>query len=498
MSDMEIEADVVIIGGGTGGAYAERRGRGDVWWTLGTRSMPMTESELVWKQGGVMLREVIEPAVYASSVGLEVEAHLRGDPRAELISPERAWSERYERVGVGYRWGPKWATCWFRVRGEVPAGMAGRTVGLRFSTATEGLVWRRVGDGWEPAQGLDVHRDFARLHAKACGGEGGGGGLNQLWLHHDRPHMWDAWDLDEAALEMGVVADGPAESVRAEQVSPWRASVRVERRLGRASRIVQTYVLDAGSPRLLVRTWVDWRERHTWLRAVFPTAIRAPRAAYEIQFGHVERSTGVTTPVERAMFEVCAHGWMDLSQAGMGLAILNDCKYGHSCRGGVMALSLLRSPTHPDPEADQGEHEFTYAMMPHGGDWRAAGVDREGEALNMPLRVLGVGAGGTLADRGVWAPVEVRAEGGAGVMISAFKASEDGRGIVLRFWESHGRAGRVRVEWKIPVRVVERVDLLERPLAVASLSHEGATTTLAIGAFEIVTLRVERAEALTP
>ncbi len=324
----------------------------------------------------------------------------------------------------------------------------------------------------------------------ARGGGARGEGLNQIWLHHDRPHMWDAWDIDESALEMGVPVESPAASIRAEQASRWRASVRVERALGRASRIVQTYVLEAGSPRLDVRTWVDWRERHTWLRALFPTAIGSPRASYEIQFGHVERSTGYGTPNERAMFEVCAHRWMDLSQAGSGLAILNDGKYGHSCRGGVLALSLLRSPTHPDPEADQGEHEFTYAMMPHRGDWRAAGVDREAEALNMPLGVLGAGVSGREGE--VWSLLEARGEGGAGVMVSALKPSEDGRGIVLRVWESHGRGGRIVVDWKAPVRGVERVDVLERPLAAGRCSHEGGRTTVEVGAFEIVTLRCER------
>ena len=68
----------------------------------------------------------------------------------------------------------------------------------------------------------------------------------------------------------------------------------------------------------------------------------------------------------------------------MGVALLNDCKYGCDIHDGVMRLSLLRAPTHPNPNADRGAHTFTYALLPHEGDYRTGGVVREGYALNCP------------------------------------------------------------------------------------------------------------------
>ena len=62
---------------------------------------------------------------------------------------------------------------------------------------------------------------------------------------------------------------------------------------------------------------------------------------------------------------------MDLSEGDYGVSLLNDCKYGHDIRDNVMRLSLLRSPTSPDPEADQGEHGFAYSLLPHAGGWDA-------------------------------------------------------------------------------------------------------------------------------
>src|SRR5207237_3162126 len=90
----------------------------------------------------------------------------------------------------------------------------------------------------------------------------------------------------------------------------------------------------------------------------------------------------------RAMFEVCAQRWAHLGDGDYGVALLNDSKHGHDIHGSVMRLSLLRGPTHPDPMADQGMHAFIYALMPHPGDFRQAGVIQAAEDLNSPLRVV--------------------------------------------------------------------------------------------------------------
>ena len=94
------------------------------------------------------------------------------------------------------------------------------------------------------------------------------------------------------------------------------------------------------------------------------------------------------TPQARAMFEVCAQRWADLGDGDYGVALLNDSKHGYDIHDGVMRLSLLRAPTHPDPHADQGTHTFTYALMPHPGGFREAGVIQAAEDLNRPLRIL--------------------------------------------------------------------------------------------------------------
>ena len=82
-------------------------------------------------------------------------------------------------------------------------------------------------------------------------------------------------------------------------------------------------------------------------------------------FGAVRRPTHHNTTWDATRFEVSAHRFCDLSEPGYGVALLNDGKYGHSAKGNVVGISLLRSPLYPDPFADEGEHRFTYSLFPH-------------------------------------------------------------------------------------------------------------------------------------
>ena len=155
---------------------------------------------------------------------------------------------------------------------------------------------------------------------------------NLFQLHEDHPKAFDAWDVDRSYLDR--VEDLLAvDSIEVVERDPLRAGVRFVRRFG-ASTITQTMRLSARSRRLEFHTEVDWHEHHRFLKVAFPVAVRATRATYEIQHGHLERPThrqhqSGTRPASRC----AAHRWADLSEAGYGVALLNDCKYGYDIRG---------------------------------------------------------------------------------------------------------------------------------------------------------------------
>ena len=281
---------------------------------------------------------------------------------------------------------------------------------------------------------------------KQAGREVLSGRGNVLELHADNPKRWDAWDLDVEHRDDYAV---------------------VGHRFG-SSAVTQTISLRGRV--VLFATEVDWHERHKMLKVAFPVTVSAREATYEVQFGHVLRPTHFDDSRARAKFEVCAQRWADLGDGGYGVALLNDCKHGYDIHDGVMRLSLLRAPTHPDPNADQGVHRFTYALMPHPGDWRQSGVIEAAEELN---EVAGVPRGLVTVDT-----PQVRVE--------AIKRAEDAEAVIVRLYEAWGRPCRARIATSLPHDRVTICDLLEREREVTSLDAE-----LEFGRFQVMTLKLE-------
>ncbi|MGI8983369.1 MAG: alpha-mannosidase, partial [Acidimicrobiales bacterium] len=252
---------------------------------------------------------------------------------------------------------------------------------------------------WDAAGALTSVRDLENDREVLAEGRRG----NVFHLHHDRPREYDAWDVDRGYLDDFEELTGPVEIGLLAASS---GQVRFQRRFGESS-IVQLLVLPPGARRLNFVTTVHWHERHRFLKVAFPVDVHTDRATLEIQFGHVSRPTHQNTSWEQARFEVCAHRWADLSEAGYGVALLNDSKYGYDVRGDTLRLSLLRSPTAPDPECDQGRHHFTYALLPHAGDPFAGGVLEEASDLNTPLQLVSVGRDpGPIPPTGSFLPVD--------------------------------------------------------------------------------------------
>ena len=144
-------------------------------------------------------------------------------------------------------------------------------------------------------------------------------------------------------------------------------------------------ILYSNDRRIDFRTEVDFHEQHQLLKAAFPVDIRSTYGTYDVQYGNVRRPNHWNTSWDQAKFETVAHRWADLSERNYGVSILNDCKYGHDIKDHVLRISLLRAGTHPDHLQDQGEHTFTYALLPHKGDFVEGNVVKEAVALNEPM-----------------------------------------------------------------------------------------------------------------
>jgi alpha-mannosidase len=305
---------------------------------------------------------------------------------------------------------------------------------------------------------------------------------NLLQAFRDKPKDWDAWNID-ADFEKERWDIDKADEVSLLESGPLRAIIRIKKHFQNSS-FVQDVTVTRGSPRVDVRMAADWNEKHILLKVAFPLNAHNDKATFEIPFGSIERPTTRNTPAEHAKFEVSALHWADLSDTMHGFSLLNDCKYGYDAKGNVLRLSLLRSPEWPDPHADEGHHEFTYASYPHGGTWREALTVRRGYELNYPLIVTqSERHQGSLPDTHSFLQVEPE-----NVVVTALKKAEDSSDLLVRFYEWAGKSSDVRLQLFPAGESALDTNLMEIPYG--SLVMNAGSVVVPTKPYEIRTVQV--------
>jgi alpha-mannosidase len=323
---------------------------------------------------------------------------------------------------------------------------------------------------------FDKRSNFESLASGACG--------NQLQTFKDTPQDYDAWNIDPGTLDhMTPIA--VVDSVDLIEKGPLRAVIRVSR-TWQNSKFVQDITLYAGADQVDVVNDIDWHETHVLLKAAFPLAATSSHATYEIPFGSIERATTRNNSWEKAQFEVPAQRWADLGDGHHGFSLINESKFGYDDEGNVLRLTLLRSPTWPDPEADRGHHHFSYALYPHAGDWKQALTVRHGYEYNYPLQAMQVMAHtGTLPLEHSFASVQPE-----NVVLTAMKKAEDSDSLIFHAYEWAGKSGNVTFAVPEGASGAMMTNLLEQPQGPA-LAVTGNQLTVPIHPYEILTIRVD-------
>ncbi|MBB4008612.1 alpha-mannosidase [Allorhizobium taibaishanense] len=305
---------------------------------------------------------------------------------------------------------------------------------------------------------------------------------NRLQAFRDMPAEYDAWDIDSDFEDQSFEIDNLV-SAEIVETGPLRAALRFEWRY-ESSRIVQVVSLEAGARQLEFDTFIDWHEHHTLLKTGFPMAVNAASVDAEIQFGHVRRATHRNTSWDKARFECSMQRWIDIGEPGFGIAFLNDCKYGYDAKDNDIRLTLLRSPTYPWPDADQGQHQLRYAVMVHDGD--KAAVHEAAEDINMPLQILAVDQRNAQEAAGRTAPL--LSVDTAGITLEAVKRAEAGDGYIVRLWETTGQRREASVRLGGQFASAMLVDLLEeKPEPIRIVDDQ---LNLVFKPFEILTLKL--------
>ncbi len=320
---------------------------------------------------------------------------------------------------------------------------------------------------------------------------------NMFQLFEDKPLFWSAWDVDAFALETGTDLVR-SESFEIVERGPVRVAAEVVKRFGKST--IRQRISLGPTPGIRFDTEIDWHEEDKMLKVAFPVSVNAARATYEIQFGNVERPTHGNKSWDMAQFDVCAQKWVYLSDGDPGVALINDCKYGHDVRVNVIRLTLLRAPNvgcnvirltllrapmAPDPLCDMGRHRFGYSLVPHYGPYNYAGVVQAAYAFNAPLRhaflPAGEGAEGPM-------PSLVGCED-RNVVVEAVKKAEDTDDLIVRLYECHNSRGTAELSCARRVRAAVLCDLEENE--IGELEMNDGLVRFDYRPFEILTLKLK-------
>lgn len=310
---------------------------------------------------------------------------------------------------------------------------------------------------------LDKHNDYNCVSSS----------FNAVRIYKDRfVHPYNAWDID-----INYTKHKPSDMklINSREYIDGNSVVRENEFSYNKSLLKQKIILTQNSPYIKVENEVSWHEKHKMLRIDAYPKNFSDKVLCDIQFGNIERSTKTDNKIDYAQFEIPAHKWVDVYDGKYGVAILNDCKYGHRVKDGLISLNCLRSPVYPDKTADRGEHSFTYAIYPHSKKPMESELVKIGYELNNPLRIYK----GSLDIKPIFNCDN------SNIIIETVFVNDKGN-IAVRMYETAGKKTEASVSINIAYESIHETDMLFENAKEVDLSN------LHFSPFEIKTLEVKR------
>lgn len=223
---------------------------------------------------------------------------------------------------------------------------------------------------------------------------------------------------------------------------PVRATLRSTMKLFDTT-IVRDYMVERGSDIVLVKTKVDFHEKHKMLKFSVSAAVENPKAYAKIPFGFIERPVDGTE-------QVCGE-WAAICDENGGVVLSNEDKYSFDADKNVISITVLRGAVYADhcfgntdwhdefsEFIDQGIHEFTYSISPYESITRA---EKDSELLNAPLTsIVETFHKGKLEN--TYRGIEISKEN---IVVTALKKYEDGDGWILRCYETENKDTDVEI-----------------------------------------------------
>lgn len=272
--------------------------------------------------------------------------------------------------------------------------------------------------------------------------------------------------------------------IRVTESGPLRAKIEVIRKF-QHSLFIQEIILHAEIPRIDFYLEIHWFDVHYMIKIAFPFVLQDGMGDIEVTsdsaYGAIRRpADGTEYPCQK---------WVDLysPKANYGVAVLNDARYGYDVLGSSFRLSILRSPTTPALNTDNGIHAMRYSLYPHVGTWQAAKVMQQGYELNYDISSHDETIhGGSLSQSLSFLRVKP-----ANVIVEVVKLAYDSKCLIIRAWETEGTACDAELTLSWPLAAAEETDLLERSTKPQKVFDIHVNQIYAhFGACEIKTLKV--------
>jgi len=301
----------------------------------------------------------------------------------------------------------------------------------------------------------------------------GPGGWNVAQVLEDTSDTWSHRVTRFEDVAAGVIGHFGHARISVCDQGPLQASLLVERSY-QGNTWLQQIALRHGEAEILIRNWLYWQGQWRMLKLAFDLAASHPRTAHDVPFGWCQRPCDGTERATQMWLDVSGEALSHPEQT-LGLALIDDGKYGCDVTGSTARLTVLRSPPyayHHPPHAfgakgrydwiDQGSQEFTLVLRPHVGDWREAGIVQRAREINLPIMPVTMHAhSGELATT-----ASLAALSSPEMELTALKPADDGDGYIVRLADRHGRGAKGTFRW---------------------LDHSFAVT---LAPFEVLTLRL--------
>lgn len=300
---------------------------------------------------------------------------------------------------------------------------------------------------------------------------------------------YPAWEMRKKDLdkEPEFFANSPEFEII--EAGPARIAIKVSRELDH-SFIDQIIYLESGGEFIRVENTVDWRNRRTMLKAVFPFSCYNKTASYDLGLGVIKRENN-----SEKLYEVPAQKWADITAGSgkYGVSVFSDCKYGwDKPSSNTLRLTCLHTPTGAFTKQarqdllDIGRNNFAFGIFSHEGGF-ANGTQRQSEIFQKPLIAYQTSSRREGSLESGYSFLKINNEN---AILRCCKLAEDGDGIIVRVNEGSGEALK-NVELTFAARILEASECLANEQAIKKADSKSKKLKFDLAPYGIKTFRIK-------